>query len=68
MRVPPKAIREQLESDESDLGFEYFLAEKLHKTVGQMRREMTESEFAHWAVWFGIKAQRRQLEIEQARG
>lgn len=61
-------IRERLESDESDLGFEYFLAEKLGMTVARMRREMSSAEFAHWAVWYGIKAQRRQMEIEQARG
>lgn len=61
-------MREQLESDESDLGFEYFLAEKLGMTVARLRREMSSMEFAHWAVWYGIKAQRRQQELELARG
>ncbi|GIE46207.1 hypothetical protein [Actinoplanes lobatus] len=61
-------IREQLESDESDLGFEYFLAEKLRMTVARMRREMSEQEFATWAIWYGIKAQRRELAMGQAGG
>jgi hypothetical protein len=37
-------------------------------TVARMRREMGSAEFAHWAVWYGIKAQRRQMELEQAKG
>jgi len=59
--VPPKAIRDQLESSESDLFFEYYLAEKLHMTVAALRRGMSSMEFQTWAVYHGIKAQRQQL-------
>lgn len=61
--MPPKAIREALESSEdSSLYFDFFLAEKLHKTVGEIRA-MPAMEWHTWAVWFAMKAQAR----EQAR-
>lgn len=50
------------------LEFEFFLAEKLRMTVGEMRRKMSHAEFVHWGVYFGRKAQRQQMEMERARG
>lgn len=63
MRVPPKAIRDRLESEEDALGFEYFLADRLRMTVGQVRR-MPSVEFQTWLVWHAIRAQRKQLQME----
>lgn len=37
-------------------------------TVARMRREMSEAEFIHWAIWYGIKAQRQELATGQAGG
>lgn len=65
-REPTKAIREQLESDDSDLGFEYWLADRLKTTVGRMRREMPAQEFRTWSVYHAIRAQ--HMELEMARG
>jgi hypothetical protein len=64
--VPPKAIRERLETTE--LGFEYRLADRLKMTVGRMRREMSSMEFQTWAVYHGIRDQHAELAREQARG
>lgn len=61
-------IRERIEADDSDLGFEFFLAERLHMTVARMRQEMSSAEYAHWAVWYGIKAQRAELQAQLAGG
>jgi hypothetical protein len=46
---------------ESELEFEYFLAEQLHMIVADMRRKMSNSEFVHWMVYFGRKAQAQEL-------
>lgn len=61
--MPPKAIREQLESEEDALGFEFFLADRLHMTVGQVRR-MPSLEFQTWVIWHAIRAQRKQMQQE----
>lgn len=45
----------------TDLEFEFFLAEKLSKTVGEVR-EMPSEEFQQWAIYYARKAQKRQLE------
>lgn len=60
MRVPTKAIREQLET--TDLGFEYSLADRLKMTVGQLRR-MSSAEYETWRVFHAIRAQRDELEM-----
>jgi hypothetical protein len=60
--VPTKAIRIALESKEDpSLNFDFFLAERLHKTVGEIRR-MPALEWHTWAVHFGIKAQAAELQ------
>jgi hypothetical protein len=44
-----------------EIEFEMFLAVQLGTTVGRMRREMANSEFARWGIYFARKAQREEL-------
>lgn len=44
----------------TDLGFEYFLAERLRMTVAAVR-EMSSWEYEGWKVHYGRKAQQEQL-------
>lgn len=41
---------------------EYFIAEQLSMTVARLRSELTSDEFVRWQVYFGRKAQRRELD------
>lgn len=61
--MPTKAIREALET--TDLGFEYWLADRLKMTVGQLRR-MPSKEFETWRVYHAIRAQQIELARERA--
>lgn len=60
MREPPKATYLRFE-DDPELEMEYFVAEQLGMTVGELRARMSSEEFMGWAVYFGRKAQRREL-------
>jgi hypothetical protein len=60
VKARPKAAYEAFE-DDPELEFEFFLAKKLHMTVGQLREDMSQDEFVRWAVYFGREAQRREL-------
>lgn len=51
-----------------DLEFEFYLATKLGMTVARMRQEMTDAEFARWAMYYQRKAQREELERLKAGG
>ena len=53
---------------EPGVEFEFYLATKLHKTVGEMRRQMTQVEYVHWQVYYGREAQRKELAQLQAGG
>lgn len=44
----------------TELEFEFFLAQKLGRTVTELR-EMPGWEFTGWAVYYGRKAQREQV-------
>jgi desulfoferrodoxin (superoxide reductase-like protein) len=55
--MPTKA----LESD-PDLEFEFYLAQKLSMTVGEMRHRMTHAEFILWSRFYARKAQAAELE------
>ncbi len=44
------------------LEFEFYLATKLHMTVGRMRKEMSQVEYQHWGIYYARKAQRAELE------
>lgn len=58
--MPRKAAYVALEND-SELEFEFYLAQKLGMTVARMRREMSNKEFVHWGMFYARKAQRQQL-------
>lgn len=60
IRRRPKAFLER----ESPARFEFFLAERLHMTVGELRERMSAAEFLQWGIYYGIRAQ----EIQIARG
>ena len=53
---------------EADTGleFDFFLAEQLHMTVGELRATMTGEEWIRWQVYYGRKAQRKQMEASRA--
>lgn len=44
--------------------FEFFLADRLHMTVAEMRERMSNGEYIRWAVYHG----RRVQDAEIARG
>ena len=67
MREPTKAAYLRFESSPT-LEFEFFLAEKLSMTVGELRERMTEHELVHWGIYYGRQAQRRELAEAKARG
>lgn len=48
------------------LEFEFFLAQKLGRTVDELRR-MSQEEFTGWSVYYARKAQREELERRKAR-
>jgi len=45
-----------------ELEFEFYLAEKLGRTVAELR-QMDQAEFTGWSVYYGRKAQRQQIEM-----
>jgi hypothetical protein len=51
------------------LEFDHVLTEKLGwRTVGAMRRGMPNAEYRAWAVFYGRRKQRQDLEQAKARG
>lgn len=50
-----------------DLEFEHYLAEKLGRTVAELRESMSQAEFGEWSVYYGRKAQRAELATAKAR-
>lgn len=64
MRVRTKAAYLAFDAS-AELEFEFFLATKLGKTVGQLRREMTQDEFVRWDIYYAREAQRLELERAQ---
>jgi len=63
--VPRKAAFLAFESGEAD-EFEFFLAEKLHRTVAELD-EMDHAEYVRWVVYYGRKAQRQDIEAKKAK-
>lgn len=59
--MPTKAAYQELETT-PELEFEFYLATKLHMTVGQIRSQMTQAEFVQWAVYYQRIAQQIELE------
>lgn len=59
--MPRKAVYLELDDPESgDALFEMVLAEKLHKTLGEIG-DMPNDEYVRWYVYLGIKAQKEEL-------
>ena len=49
------------------LEFEFFLAEKLCRTVAELRASMSNMEFVEWSVYYAREAQRKQLAERRGR-
>lgn len=45
-----------------DLEFDYYLAERLHMTVAEMRERISGEEYLGWCIYYGRKGQRIELE------
>jgi hypothetical protein len=45
-----------------ELEFEHFLAVKLGRTVGELRRSMSHLEFIRWNMYYAREAQQAELE------
>jgi hypothetical protein len=60
--------RKAFHDDENETGFDFFLAEKLHMPVARMRAELSQLEWMQWTRYYGVKAQRQQLENLKAGG
>jgi hypothetical protein len=48
--------------------FEFFLAQKLGRTVAELRTGMSNQELVEWGVFYARKAQREELETAKAKG
>jgi hypothetical protein len=57
--VPPKATWISFETD-PEFHFDFFLAEKLHRTLDEIR-SMPAMEYLEWSIYFGRKAQQMEL-------
>jgi hypothetical protein len=51
---------------DDDFHFDYFLAEKLHLTIGQVHA-MPQEEWLNWAMYFTRKSQARDLEMRRSK-
>ena len=65
MPEPRKAAYKRLASD-PDLWFDYWLADRLKKTVGEIR-EMPNEEWLYWSMFHGMRVQQEQLELKAVR-
>jgi hypothetical protein len=63
--VPRKAAYQAFETD-SELEFEFFLAEQLHMTVGRLREDMSNAELLHWSMYYARKSQEAELQAAKA--
>lgn len=63
--MPPKAAVLDFEEN-PDKEFEFFLAQKLSRTVAEMR-EMSNEEFVYWGMYYARIAQREELEALKAK-
>lgn len=58
--MPPKVAYLEFEANK-DLEMEFYVAEQLGMTVAALRRDMSGDEYVRWVIYYGRKAQRRQL-------
>lgn len=47
--------------------FDFFLAEKLHRTVDEMHMTLTNREYLGWKMYFGRKAQLQEIHVKRAK-
>jgi hypothetical protein len=64
--VPPKAAYKRFDAN-PDVEFEFYLADKLSRTVAELRESVSNEEFVEWSVYYGRKAQRQELAAKMAR-
>lgn len=65
--MPTKAAYLEFEEN-PDLEFEFYLADRMGCTVGELRERMPAAEYVGWCVFHSRKAQRQELEALKARG
>lgn len=65
--MPRKAAYRALDAD-PELEFEFFLAQELGRTVGELRTSLSQEEFLYWGMYYARKAQREELEMAKAKG
>jgi hypothetical protein len=65
VREPTKATWIRLETDAA-FHFDFFLAEKLHLSLAQVRG-LPAREWMEWSIYFGRKAQQRELAMMKAK-
>jgi hypothetical protein len=63
----PKVAYQTLEAN-PELEFEHFLAEKLSRTVTELRDSLSNEEFIRWSVYYARQAQRDELEAKRGKG
>jgi hypothetical protein len=62
--MPRKAAWLEFQTN-PELEFEFFLAQKLGKTVAELQT-MSGDEFMRWAIFYGRKRQREELALQKA--
>jgi hypothetical protein len=65
--VPGKAAYLALENDQ-ELEFEFYIAQKLGRTVAELRSTMRHDEFVLWTRFYARKAQQEELAARMAGG
>ena len=51
---------------DQQLWFDFWLADRLKKTVGEIR-EMPHDEYVKWTMFHGMRVQQEQLELKAVR-
>ena len=59
-------LKATLEQD-NYLFLQFFIAEKLGMTLGQLRSEMSSEELQGWSAYLALKSEREEKEMERAR-
>lgn len=65
--MPGKATWLRLETD-PEFHFDFFLAERMRCTVAELRRRLSAREYMEWSIYYGRKAQQRELEMLKTKG
>lgn len=65
--MPPRRHTKAFETS-PDLEWEFYIADRLGRTVGEMRESMSADEFTRWVVFHQRKAQRHELAVRRSGG